>query len=132
MTKRFVAQGLASAFLLASAMPALAQGMWTPGSEIIGQSVQVETNGVVNTVFFDAGGQARIMTPNGTSIPATWSAANQQICLNTGTAQECWPYTQAFQAGQPITLTSSCQSNSRWLASATNAPPPPDVSPERG
>lgn len=133
MTKRFVAQGLASALLLAAAAPALAQDIWTPGSEIIGQPVQVETNGVVNTVYFDAGGQARIITPGGNTIPASWSAANQQLCLNTGAAQECWPYTQAFQAGQPITLVSSCQSNSRWLANAVNMPPPPpEAAPERG
>lgn len=130
MTKRFIAYGIASASLLAASATAVAQAMWSPGSEIVGQSVQVETNGVTNTVFFDAGGQARIMTPNGNTIPATWSTANQQLCLNTGTAQECWPYTQAFQAGQPVSLLSSCQSNSRWLASATN--PPPSVLPERG
>ena len=34
---------------------ALAQA-WTPGSEIVGQSVQVTTNGVTNTVYLDPGG----------------------------------------------------------------------------
>ncbi|MCY7398549.1 MAG: hypothetical protein LH466_06920, partial [Sphingomonas bacterium] len=42
--------------------------MWTPGSEIVGQSVQVNTNGTVNTVYFDQGGAARIMTPAGNSV----------------------------------------------------------------
>ena len=70
------------------------------------------------------GGQAQITTPGGTVIPATWTAANGQLCLNTGAAQECWAYTNAFQPGQPLTLTSNCGTAS-WLANSTNAPPPP-------
>ena len=103
---------------------ALAQA-WTPGSEIVGQSVQVTTNGVTNTVYLDAGGAARIVTQGGNTVPGTWTAANGQLCLNNGTAQECWPYSAPFQAGQPVTLTSSCNSTSTWLAASTNAPPPP-------
>lgn len=103
---------------------ALAQA-WTPGSEIVGQSVQVTTNGVTNTVYLDAGGAARIVTPGGNTVPGTWTAANGQLCLNNGTAQECWPYSAPFQAGQPVTLTSSCNSSSTWLAASTNAPPAP-------
>ncbi len=102
---------------------ALAQ-QWVPGSEIVGQTVQVTTNGVSNTVHLGPGGQAQITTPGGNVIPASWTANNGQLCLNTGLAQECWAYTSAFQPGQPITLTSSCGS-STWLASATNQPPPP-------
>jgi hypothetical protein len=103
---------------------ALAQA-WTPGSEIVGQSVQVTTNGVTNTVYLDAGGSARIVTPGGSTVPGTWTAANGQLCLNNRSAQECWPYSSPFQAGQPVTLTSSCNATSTWLASATNSPPPP-------
>jgi hypothetical protein len=111
---------------------ALAQA-WTPGSEIVGQSVQVTTNGVTNTVYLDAGGAARIVTPGGNTVPGTWTAANGQLCLNNGTAQECWPYSAPFQAGQPVTLTSSCNSSSTWLAASTNAaPPPPGQRGERG
>ena len=68
--------------------------------EIIGQSVQVETNGVTNTVYFDPGGAARIQTPGGNTVPGTWAASNGQLCLSTGAAQECWPYAQPFQSGQ--------------------------------
>jgi hypothetical protein len=92
----------------------------------------VTTNGVTNTVYLDAGGSARIMTPGGNTIAGTWTAANGQLCLNNGTAQECWPYAAPFQANQPVTLTSSCNSTSTWLASATNAPPPPPSKGERG
>ena len=101
-----------------------------PASEIIGQPVQVTTNGVTNTIYLDAGGTARMVTPGGNTVPGSWTAANGQLCLSNGTAQECWPYTAPFQAGQPVTLTSSCNSTSTWLASATNAPPPPP--PRRG
>jgi len=117
----------------AAAFPAAALAQWTPGSEIVGQSVQVTTNGVTNTVYLDAGGSARIVTPGGNTVPGTWTAANGQLCLNNGAAQECWPYAAPFQAGQPVTLTSSCNSSSTWLASATNsAPPPPGQRGERG
>ena len=112
---------------------AFAQAVYAPASEIIGQPVQVTTNGVTNTVYLDAGGTARLVTPGGTSIPATWTAANGQLCLSNGAAQECWPYRAPFVAGQPVTLTSSCNSTSTWLASATNAPaPPPPAKAQRG
>jgi len=128
-TSLFISLGIAAAIALPAA--ALAQA-WTPGSEIVGQSVQVTTNGVTNTVYLDAGGAARIVTPGGNTVPGTWTAANGQLCLNNGTAQECWPYTAPFQAGQPVTLTSSCSSTSTWLASATNTAPPPAQRGERG
>jgi hypothetical protein len=111
---------------------AFAQMAWTPGSEIVGQPIQVTTNGVTNTVYLDAGGTARIMTPAGNTVPGNWTAANGQLCLNNGAAQECWPYAGPFQAGQPLTLSSSCHASSTWLASATNAPPPPAAKGERG
>ena len=103
---------------------ALAQG-WTPGSEILGQPLQVTTNGITNTVYLDAGGTARIVSPGGNVVPGNWTAANGQLCLSTGAAQECWPYAGPFQAGQPLSLTSSCNQSSTWLASATNAPAQP-------
>ena len=93
-------------------------------AEIIGQPVQVTTNGVTNTVYLDPGGSARILTPGGNTIAGTWTAPAGQLCLSTGAANECWPYTSPFAAGQPVSLTSSCNSTSTWLASSTNAPPP--------
>jgi len=115
-------------------VPAAAAAQWVPGSEIVGQAVQVQTNGVTNTIQFGPGGSAQIITPAGRVIPATWSANNGQLCLMTGAAQECWPYQAAFQPGQAITLTSSCNAASTWLANATNQPPPPTQAPagERG
>ena len=128
-TSLSISLGIAAAIALPAA--AVAQA-WTPGSEIVGQSVQVTTNGVTNTVYLDAGGAARIVTPGGNTIPGTWRAANGQLCLSNATAQECWPYASPLQAGQPVTLTSSCNSTSTWLASATNTPAPPAARGERG
>jgi hypothetical protein len=108
------------ALLMARPGAAFAQA----ASEIIGQPIQVTTNGVANTVYLDGGGTARIVTPGGSTVPGTWTAANGQLCLSNGAAQECWPYAVPFQAGQAVTLTSSCGQNSTWLASATNTPPP--------
>jgi hypothetical protein len=116
-----------------TAFPAAAFAQsWTPGSEIVGQSVQVETNGAVNTVFFDPGGSARVVSAGGNTVQGTWSAANGSLCLNVGGAQECWPYSSPFQAGQQVSLTSSCNATSRWLASSTNQPPAQQSGGERG
>jgi hypothetical protein len=103
---------------------ALAQAGWTPGSEVVGQPIQVTTNGVTNTVYLDNGGAARIVSPGGNAVPATWTATNSQLCLINGAAQECWPYASPFQTGKAMTLTSSCNATSTWLASSTNGPPP--------
>ena len=115
-----IVAGLAYGAVLLGAPLTAAYAQWAPGSELVGQSVQVETNGIVNTIYFDPGGAARILSPGGMVVNATWTAANQQLCLQTGTGQECWPYQSAFQAGQQITMTSSCQVASRWTALATN------------
>jgi hypothetical protein len=129
-----IAARVATGFALAVALPgmALAQGAWNPGSEIVGQPIQVTTNGVTNIVTLSPGGQAAIATPAGHVVNGTWTAANGQMCLSNGTAQECWPYASPFQAGQPLTVTSSCNATSTWLAAATNAPPPPAQRGERG
>ena len=122
------AVGLAAAMLPATA---LAQAT---GAEIVGQPIQVTTNGITNTVYLDPGGQLRIMTPGGNTVPGTWTAANGQLCLGVGGAQECVPYTAPFQASQPMSLTSSCGAAETWLAQATNQapPPPPAQRGERG
>ena len=101
-------------------------------AEVVGQPIQVTTNGVTNTVYLDPGGTARIITPGGNTVPGSWTAANGQLCLSASGANECWPYTAPFQPGQPLTLASSCNSSSTWLASATNGPPPPPARGERG
>ena len=118
------------AAVAAPASIAFAQA-WVPGSEIAGQTVQVQTNNVMNTIYFAPDGTATISTPEGTTVPATWSAANNQLCLSANNAQECWPYTQPFQAGQQVALSSSCQQVSTFLAQSTNAPVQPSGG-ERG
>jgi hypothetical protein len=121
---KFVARtGIALVAAVALSGTAFAQG-WTPASEIMGQPIQVTTNGVTDTIYLDSGGTARFMTPGGNTVAGSWTAANGQLCLSNGAAQECFPYTSPFQAGQPVTLTSSCNATSTWLASAVNGPPP--------
>ena len=113
-------------FVVALALPAAAhaQAGWTPGAEVVGLPVQVTTNGVTNTVVLSPGGQAQISSPGGTVVNGTWTAANGQLCLGNGVAQECFPYAAPLQAGQPVTVTSSCNATSTWLAGSTNQPPP--------
>ena len=106
-------------------LPAAAMAQLAPAAEVIGQPIQVTTNGVVNTVYLDPGGQLRILTPGGRTVPGTWTAANGQLCISAAGPQECVPYNGPFQAGAPMTLTSSCGANETWLAQSVNAPPPP-------
>lgn len=131
MSKSLTSTRLLIAALIAAPTAGLAQE-WVPGSEIVGQSVVVETNGIANTVHFDAGGAARIATPQGRVVNASWTAANENLCLYTGASSECWPYRQAFQSGQRVTLTSNCKSVSNWLPSATNPAPVKEAMQERG
>ena len=95
---------------------------WTPGSEIIGQRVQVQTNGVTNTIAFESGGVARISSPTGaTVIDAAWTANNGQLCLTTSSTFDCYPYRSPFVAGQSVDLISDCAVHSRWLAPQVSA-----------
>jgi hypothetical protein len=120
---------VATRAMIGVAIAALGSGaaiaQMTPGVEIIGQPLQVTTNGTTDTLYLDPGGSLRIVTPGGNTVPGTWTAANGQLCIGTGGPQECVPYAAPFQAGQPLTLTSSCGASETWLAQATNAPPPP-------
>lgn len=124
MKKSSIAKAVGGACLIFAPLAAASAQVWVPGSEITGQSIQIETNGVVNTVYFDPGGVARIATPSGNMVQGSWSVANQMLCLETGpSVRECWPYRSAFLAGQPVSLTSSCQVTSRWVANAVNTAP---------
>lgn len=112
---------------------AAAQSGYEPGSEIRGHSIQVDAGGDVNTVYFDADGTARIVSQSGLEAQGRWFTENQSLCLQTGAdARECWPYRAAFQAGRPVTLTSSCAVTSVWTPVSTEAPPPPPVMERRG
>jgi hypothetical protein len=124
------AVGLTAAAALPAA--AFAQVGWTPASEVVGQPIQVTTNGTTNTVYLDPGGQLRIMTPGGNTVPGTWTAANGQLCLSVGGPQECVPYAAPFQAGTPETLASSCGASETWLAQNTNQPPAPPSQGQKG
>jgi hypothetical protein len=133
MKSSSVAKALGGACLILTPLAAASTQVWVPGSEITGQSIQIETNGIVNTVYFDAGGIARIATPSGTMVQGSWSLAGQTLCLQTGAGgRECWPYRSAFIAGQPVSLTSSCQVTSRWVANAVNSAPQAAPMGERG
>lgn len=113
---------LVGAVAVAPATAVVAQAGWVPGSEIAGQTVQVQTQGVVNTIYFSPDGTAAITTPQGTTVPGNWSAANNQLCLSAAGGQECWPYSQPFQPGQQVALTSNCQQVTTFMAQSTNQP----------
>lgn len=105
-------------------MATAATAQWVPGSEITGQQVQVQTNGVTNVITFEPNGIARISSPSGAKVVnAAWTASNGELCLRSADAFDCYPYTAPFQAGQPVDLLSTCAVRSRWLASSVTVPP---------
>jgi hypothetical protein len=103
---------------------------WTPGSEIVGHPATVTTNGIADTVTLNADGTARVVTPGGREVPASWTNAGGQLCVRTGLGSECWTPQAPLQAGQPVTWMSNCNSATTWLASEVNTPPPPPPAPE--
>ena len=113
--------------------PAIAAAQaWSPGSEIVGQPVTVTANGVSDTVYLNADGSARIVTPGGMTVPASWTSSGGQLCLRTGAASDCWQPQAPLQAGQPVTWASNCNSATTWVASAVNSPPPAPVAQPAG
>ena len=42
-----------------------------------------------------SGGTRADHDSGGNTVPGTWTAANGQLCLSNGAAQECWPYSGA-------------------------------------
>ena len=110
--------------LVALSIATAASAQWVPGMEITGQTVQVQTNGVMNTITFDAGGVAHISSPTGaTVVDATWTAADGKLCLQTATTSDCYPYRAPFTARQPVDLMSDCGVMSRWTALSTAVAP---------
>lgn len=132
MNKTSIAIALGGALLAFAPQAALAQMGPPTGAELIGQSVQVDTNGVVNTIYFDPGGTARIMSSGGREVQGNWFMENGRMCLQTGTGRECWSgYNAPFTAGMPMTMTSDC-GTSRWTAVSTAQPMMPEPPVRRG
>lgn len=117
-----LAIGLAAVSATSAAYAQDAYYGWTPGAEIVGQRVQVQTNGVTNIVEFQRNGVAKIYSPTGsTVVDAAWSANDGQLCLTTPGSSDCYPYRSPFIAGQPVDLISNCAVHSQWLAPEVSA-----------
>jgi hypothetical protein len=110
--------------LAAVSIATAASAQWVPGMEITGQQVQVQTNGVLNTVTFDQGGVAHISSPSGANVvDANWTADGGKLCLKTANTFDCYPYRAPFTARQPVDLISDCGVRSRWTALSTAVAP---------
>lgn len=110
--------------LIALSTASIASAQWVPGSEIVGQQVQVQTEGVLNTVYFESGGYARITSPSGARVVnATWTAARGKLCLQTESTFDCYPYRAPFTARVPVSLISDCGVLSSWTALTTYIAP---------
>lgn len=110
--------------IAAISMGSAATAQWVPGMEITGQQVQVQTNGVLNTITFDPGGIAHISSPSGaTVVDARWTAEAGKLCLQTSNTFDCYPYRAPFTAQKPVDLMSDCGVMSRWTALSTAVAP---------
>lgn len=110
--------------VIAISMASAAAAQWSPGMEILGQQVQVQTNGIVNTILFLRNGVATIRSPSGlTVVDATWTSDSSQLCLKTADSFDCYPYRAPFTAGRPVDLISNCGVRSRWTALSTAVSP---------
>lgn len=117
-----LAKSITAIVAVSTASAAAAQ--WVPGMEITGQQVQVQTNGIVNTIVFEPNGVARISSPTGaTVVDATWTASNGKLCLQTAGGSDCYPYAAPFTANAPVDLRSDCNVLSRWTALSTAIAP---------
>lgn len=104
------------AALVGLSVASAANAQWVPGSELVGQQVQVQTNGITNLVYFGPDGVAEIRSPSGaTVVQANWIAQEGHICLRTSTTHDCYPYRAPFEAGRAISLTSDCAVQSVWV-----------------
>jgi hypothetical protein len=130
MTKTSVAAAMGIITSALIAQSAAAQTNWIPGNEITGHSVRVEAQGVTNTVYFDPGGAARVVSDGGREYPGRWAVEGQSLCLEMAGARECWPYAAPSMAGQPVALNSTC-GPSTWTAVSVMEPPPPPPPMER-
>ncbi len=115
-------RSIAAFVALVTATAASAQ--WVPGMEIYDQDVQVQTNGVVNTVNFRRDGTATISSPTGATVAdATWNSNDGKLSLKTASTSDCYPYQTPFAARTPVDLRSDCGILSRWTALATGVLP---------
>ncbi|HEY8591352.1 MAG TPA: hypothetical protein VIL42_00630 [Sphingomicrobium sp.] len=113
-----------AAAVAALSIASAAAAQWKPGMEIVGQQVQVQTNGILNTITFDAGGTAHISSPSGaTVVDATWTANAGKLCLQTASTFDCYPYRAPFTARAPVDLISDCGVRSTWTVMTTAVAP---------
>ena len=101
-----------------------AQAQEQTGQELIGRTVDVQfANGARNVVAFGSGGQARISADDGTLSNANWFVKGNQLCMQMGAMSECWNYNQRFEAGRSLTMSSTCNETSQWVARSVNPAP---------
>ncbi len=79
----------------------------SPGSELIGQQVRLETAaGQLSTLHFAPNGAVHAQFGS-QQVAGNWVANQTQLCFSWGgAARECWPYTAPLRRGQTVSLTS--------------------------
>lgn len=76
------------------------------GSELIGQSMRVETSaGRTSVMQFAADGTVRA-TFSGRETAGRWEVEGQKLCFTWGSVRDCWPYVAPLIRGRTLDLTS--------------------------
>ena len=73
-----------------------------------GQTLRVvAAGGTESQMQFRPNGEV-VAAANGRSFTGQWSLQQEGLCFRWGTAPvECWPYSQPFERGRPVTITST-------------------------
>ncbi len=95
------------ASLLLGACSTIVPPARTPGQELVGRALRVETSqGQVSTLHLEPRGVARAAF-GANEIRGRWQVEDRQLCFFWGSApRECWPYSGQFRRGQAVTVTS--------------------------
>ena len=78
------------------------------GPEFVGRTLRVEAaSGQVTDLSFRGDGTVTARFGN-QETRGRWELERRQLCFTwAGSFRECWPYTERFERGETVTLTSS-------------------------
>jgi hypothetical protein len=99
--------GMAGSIALAGCAT-IVPGSRTPGSELVGRSLRVETaKGQQSTLNLQPEGRVEALFGE-RHVAGLWRTDAERLCFVWGgNFEECWPYTRPFRRGKTQTITSN-------------------------
>jgi hypothetical protein len=86
------------------------QGRWLPGSELVGQTMRVESAGRTSMMRFARDGSVHASF-SGHDLDGRWNVEPGKICFTWGKVRDCWPYARPFRQGERMMLKSDRGNN---------------------